>query len=357
MTAHAQRRVETRYERVGACIETLIPALGLTDAGPLVMGSYELLCRDSVGATRGQRRPRASRLNADGTPFQVSLTLGAGGPRLGFLADAGIADRSASERLADDRERIRKLAEALGAERALAALEPLIGQMAPSGDRALLADHASAFWIGSAFAPATLKVYVNAKWGEMERRWARLDAFADYFAVRLAWRQVRGVVDGELEPLGVGLAAGPDAEIRGRVYLWGLGKPFAFLERVAGACDSSSFEVHVRRFCRTLLEEEYNHPARSVVCSFGVVSGRLADVKVELCAHCAFDGDVQASERCRAWLRADVASTTVYERVLAVLSGGALSETGAMLHAYVGIGSGNGEPKSTFYFNPLASDG
>lgn len=346
------------YEHVRDQLSALIALLGLESAGLLIARSYELICRESLAFPRGQRPLRASRVNADGTPFQFSLTLGASGPRLQFLSETGAPHQSNSQRLAADRTRIRGLAPLFGAHRTLSSIESLVEQMAPGRDRALLADDSGATWIGAGFSPAhspKFKIYVNAKWGEDNNRWARLATFASQLGVAAAWREVRELVDGELEPLGVALVTGADAAVSGRIYLSGYGKPFAYLEALGGACGGSAFKEHLRRYGRTLLREDRAYPTRSVVCSLGIRSARIADFKVEFCGHCAFDSDVQAKGRCVEWLRDVAMNATVYQQVVELLSGGALSPSEAKLHAYVGVGSGHGAPDSTFYLNPAAT--
>ena len=84
----------------------------------------------------------------------------------------------------------------------------------------------------------------------------------------------------------------------------------------------------------------------------GLQAGRLADIKVELCGHCAFDSDVQARDRCLEWLRDDPQAGAIYRRVVELLMGGSLSATQTTLHSYLGVGSRNDR---TFYFNPAAT--
>ena len=343
------------YRHIAAQLDTLIPLLGLQPARSLVARSYQLICREALAFEPGRRPLRPSRVNADGTPFQLSLALGASGARLQFLCDTGAPGQSAAERLTSDRARIRGLAQLFGAQRALSSVESLVEKLAPPTDHALRMDHAGATWIGAGFSPRhppRLKVYVNAKWGEQTARWARLAAFAGRFGLSDAWLPLREMVDGELEPLGVALVIGARAPVTGRIYLSGYGKPFAYLQALGRTYGGSAFEDQVRQWGRTLLREDYRYPTRSVVCSLGIEERGTTDFKVELCGHCAFDSDAQALARCAQWLRNVTVDPAVYEQVVALLSTGAPSSSAATLHAYVGIGSGHGTPESTFYFNP-----
>ena len=343
------------YRLVGAQLVRLIPLLGLGTVRPLVARSYDLVCREALAFVPRQGPLRPSRVNADGTPFQLSLALGAAGPRLQFLCDTGAPDQSNEQRLRSDLTRIRALARLFGARRSLLSTDSFVEQLAPSTDYALRNDHAGATWIGAAFSPrqpATCKLYVNAKWGEPRTRWARLAAFASQFGLFDVWSALREMVDGELEPLGVALAISARAPATGRIYLSGYGKSFAYLETLGSIYGGSGFDEQIRRLGRTLLGEDYRYPTRSVVCSLGIRERGTTDFKVELCGHCAFDSDVQALARCSEWLRTVGLDVAVYKQVVALLSLGAPSSSSAALHAYVGIGSGHGTPEATFCFNP-----
>ena len=299
--------------------------------------------------------PRRSTLNADGTPLQLSLTLGWSGARLEFLSDVGEPALSTAERMVAGRVRVRELAELIGAQRAVERIEPLVDTMAPAGNPQLLSEPAGAFWIGAGFAPGrspTLKLYVNARWGEEGARWARLAEFAARLGAEVAWREVRELVAEELEPLGVALAANPDGAIAGRIYVSGYGKTWEYLEALGRAYGGAVYGERLRDCAQTLLADDHAYPTRSVVCSFELLAGRLGDVKVELCGHCAFDSDRQARERCEQWLRDDQQALDVYTRVTNLLSGGSLSATQTTLHSYMGLGSGHSR---TLYFNPAGT--
>ncbi len=343
------------YEHIGDRLDELAVALGLESARATIAHSHELLCQDSAAYPRASRPPRRSTLNADGTPIQLSLTLGPSGPRLQFLSDVGAPQLSNSQRLATGRIRLRELAELFGARGALESIEPLIERMAPSRDPELLTYDAGAFWIGAGFSPkgeSKLKIYINAKWGQEGTRWARLGDFADQLDAGAAWRDIRELVADQLDPLGVALGAGANGAIAGRIYLSGYGRAWSYLEALGGTCGGGAYQERLRHYGKTLLGEDYPYPTRSVVCSFGLLAGQLVDVKVELCGHCAFDSDLQAWERCLQWLGDDEHASATYMRVVEVLSGGSLSSSQTTLHSYVSLGSGQDH---TFYFNPAAT--
>jgi hypothetical protein len=344
------------YDCVGARLDTLIPSFGLAEERTSIRHAYRLLCREPLGLSTWRRPSRVSRLNADGMPFQFGLTLGASGSPLQFVTETGPPLAGNAERAAAARQGIRRLAVLAGTREGLSLVTELLGELAPPDDPDLLAEDAGAFWIGAAFAPGRsprLKVYVNAKWGGHEDRWARLAAFADRVGAAHEWKARRGMVE-ELEPLGISLTLAADAAPAARIYLSGYGRSFSYYERLGAACGGPAFAELLRLYGQTMLADDYRYPTRSAVWSLGTVAGSLTDCKLELCGHCAFDSDARIRAHCVEWLQHVNVSPELYLRMVDVLSGGTLSAVDAKLHAYVGVGVNRGRPYSTFYFNPAA---
>ena len=359
MTAQADLRdveAPSLYDCVGARLDALIPSFGLLAERTTIKHAYRLMCREPLALSAGRRPLRLSRLNADGTPFQFGLTLGTSGSPLQFVTETGTPLAGNVERAAAARRSIHQVAALTGTREGLSLVAELLSEFAPPEDPDLLADDAGALWIGAAFAPGRtpqLKVYVNAKWGRQEARWARLAAFADRVGAGHEWKSRRGLFD-ELEPLGISLTLAAGAAPAARIYLGGYGRSFSYYERLAAACSGPAFAQLLRRYGQTMLANDYRYPSRSAVWSLGTVAGSLVDCKLELCGHCAFDGDVRIRARSVEWLPQMNVSPELYLRVVDVLSGGAPSPVDARLHAYVGVGMNRGRPYSTFYFNPAA---
>jgi hypothetical protein len=345
------------YDCVGARLDALIPSFGLLAERTSIKHAYRLMCCESLGVSTG-RRPllRMSRLNADGTPFQFGLTLGASGSPLQFVTETGPPLAGNTERAAAARRTIHQLAALTGTREGLTLVTELLSEFAPPEDPDLLAEDAGALWIGAAFAPGhspRLKIYVNAKWGRQEARCARLASFADRVGAAHEWEARRGLVD-ELEPLGISLTLAAGAAPAARIYLSGYGRSFSYYERLAAACGGPVFAELLRRYGQTMLADDYRYPSRSAVWSLGTVAGSLIDCKLELCGHCAFASDALIRTRCVEWLAQVNVSPELYLRVVDVLSGGTPSAVDARLHAYLGVGMNRGQPYSTFYFNPVA---
>ena len=69
----AQRCPPSLYCHVGDQIAKLIPALGVERSTDQIRETFAILCAESLAPPHDGRVARASRLNADGTPFQFAL--------------------------------------------------------------------------------------------------------------------------------------------------------------------------------------------------------------------------------------------------------------------------------------------
>lgn len=352
-------RAPSLYDVVDNRLAQLIDLLGLRRQARTIRASYERLCSESLALPAGTRPPRWSRLNADGTPFQLALALGPGATALQFLTETGPTLADNVERLAAAHKAVEELAPGFGAARSLTGTRTLLDMLAPPADVDLLADEAGATWLGASFTPGRsprLKVYVNLKWGKETSRWARLERFAASVPLTAAWDRITPLVAGRLEPLGVSLDLEADRPIAGRIYLSGYGRSVREYEDLVGTCDAN-LASSLRRYFAIMLGDDLRHPTRSAVFSFGGHTHSRTDCKLELCAHCALASDVDARERSLAWLDDIGASAEPYRSVLDILSPGPLSRVSTKLHVYLGVGAKQGAVYSTFYLNPAGGLG
>jgi hypothetical protein len=353
------RSPATLYDVVDTRLAGLIPLLGLGRQAATISHTYKRLCSDSLTLPAGTRPLRRSRLNADGTPFQLALALGVGAPALQFLTETGspLADNGA--RLAAASEAIDELAERFGAVPSLARAQALLDKLAPRGDLHLLADEAGAMWLGASFAPGRsprLKVYVNLKWGHETSRWTRLERFAASARLAAPLGRIKPLVVDKLEPLGVSLDLSAGKPIAGRIYLSGYGLSVREYDALVSSCDGA-LSSWLRRYFAIMLGEAQGQPTRSAVFSFGGRTDSQLDYKLEFCAHCALASDVEARTRILEWLHEIGVSPAPYLGVTDVLSGGPLSRAATKLHVYLGVGTKQGVVYSTFYLNPAGGIG
>jgi hypothetical protein len=343
------------YDFVRGQIVRLISVFGTEAFHAEIEAAYELVCRESLAISIGERPPDFSRINHDGTPIQLALALGAFVPVLQFLGEACVPGSPNADRILLSKRRTGELASLLHADQALRQVAALLDEMAPADDRDLLADHSGAIWLGAGFAAGAepkLRVYVNGKWGPDERRWARLGAFACHFGEASQWQSIEAGVTGIMEPLGAALTLCAGRQPTGRVYFSAYGRPLAYYEQLARSVGSAGFQHALAEFAEKILREDRQYPTQSAVWSVGIDPGSGLDYKFELCSHCAFDGDAQAAERIIDWLEAIGADPEPYLKSLGTLAPHGLSEAAPAIHCYTGIGWRGGEPYATVYLKP-----
>jgi len=351
----ASRRGETLFDSVRAQLVDLSRGFGLEGQRAQVLEAYDLICRESMDFPMGMRPPDFSRINADGTPFQYSLSLGAGKPSFHFLSEAGIPGSSIADRIMLSLERIEALTSMFHADEELASVRGLIDRIAPADDPALLADPAGALWIGVAFGPEAtpkLTVYVNAKWGEETAAWNRLDSFVSSFPEARSWTETRRLLAAKMRPLGMAVTLGEGSPPNGRAYLSAHGNPLSYYRELALSATDERFCEVFDNFVRTLLGENRFYPLRSVVCSYGVGTDSHADFKFELCGHCSLASDELAEAKCLEWISSISVDSSLYSLLLRTLANGPLSRKSVDLHSYMGLGLRRGEVSSTIYLKP-----
>lgn len=319
------------------------------------MDCYQTICKESLLLPMEARPPEFSRINYDGTPFQLALTLGPQRPSLEYLSEAGIPGSSGADRIRINRERISQVAEILGCREPLRQVSVLLDEIAPAADAELLADPAGAFWIGVGFAVGHrphLKIYINARWGSEAQMWRRLRRFASHFNVHGSWSALERVVLFDLKPLGMAVTLREGEPPTGRIYLGGYGKLISYYERLMLAVSGENFASTIHQYADAVLAEDWRYPTQSTVCSFGLDAQRRFDTKLELCGHCLFASDVEAFERLQRWLHVAGIDPSSYIDTLAVLSEDRLNGERPELHSYVGVGTSTRGTYSTVYLKP-----
>lgn len=343
------------YSYVGGQIATLIPQFGLQPLRPQIMQTYEKICRESLAFYLGTRPADYSRINHDGTPFQYAVTLGSPLRSLLFLSEAGMPGLPGAERIRVNRDCIATVAKSLQADAALASVTNLLDELAPNTHADLLADPAGAFWTGVAFASGRepqLRIYTNARWGSERERWSRLRRFASYFGSLKLWQRLENTLAPDMKPLGTAVTLGGETPPTGRIYLTAYGKHAAYYEELAKSISGDTFKHVLQQCAKCLLGDDYLYPTQTAVCSFGFGAGPALDFKFELCAHCLFASDVEATSRLQSWFAAASLDPTDYFDLLDILSEGHLSNRAPELHCYVGVGLKQGETYATVYLKP-----
>jgi hypothetical protein len=345
----------TLFDAVDGWLSRLITRFNVEDERGRVLLAYGLICSESLDFDAHRRPPEFSRINTDGTPIQLSLSFDATRPvPLQFLAEAGVFGSTNRERILLSRERMRAVAELFGVGREFGSVTGLLDRMAPEGAPALDANRSGVYWIGVSFPPKeapALTVYINSRWGSDEAQWARLHAFAAWYGLQEPMQAIARQLRPRMAPLGVAITVVRGRPVTGRVYASAYGLPVEYYRSLfADFCADA-----ISQFVETLLGEECQYPLRSAVCSFELsAASGIAGAKFELCAHCAFASDAEASQKCLAWLGSQRFDVELYSDTINFLRPG--DRLGAMkppaLHSHVGIGVRRGQLYSSVYLNP-----
>jgi hypothetical protein len=331
-----------------------VDGLGLYDQQDLISNAFQIICKESLDSSTAAP-PKFSRINFDGIPLQYSLALGASEPSLQFISEIRRPDSSNIANLNLSKVRIQALFALLCIDNAGFPLSDLLDEMLPENDPDLRSDHAGTIWISPSFTlndKPKLTLYLNANWGATEKRLARLERFASYFGGEVHWRKFAALTNEQMNPLGVAVTLNGDSEPAGRIYLSTFGRRVDYFMDLARALTQCGFDTLFERYAATMLGEASRYPTQSAVCSIGAGPAADADLKIELCGHCAFTSDVDAAKRCIDWLAHMKVDPAPYLELLKILSEDQLSSTSSVVHAYTGLGVKRNRPYTSIYLKP-----
>jgi hypothetical protein len=338
------------FDAIGERLSSLIHRFDVEKDRGLIQDAYSLLCRESLNQDTRSLPLEFSRINTDGTPIQFSLSLADTRPTpLQFLAEPGAPGSTIGQRISIGVDTMRALASLFGAADELAATDELRERMAPELNPKLNQDRSGVYWLGLSFPPGgapALTTYINSKWGDDEERWDRTRAFAAWFGVEESWQRIEQRLRPSMAPLGTAITISRGRPPSGRMYTSAYGLPLEYFSSLLGG--------FCAKFTEELLGEECAYPLRSAVCSYEVRKATgIVGSKFELCGHCAFSSDAEASAKVSDWLRKGNRYEALYSDTLQILqAGGALSAKLPEVHAYVGVGVRGGEIYSSVYLNP-----
>jgi hypothetical protein len=225
-----------------------------------------------------------SSLNNDGSPLQVSISLPAMGARPSVRL---IADPAAEP--GDPEERWRRAGLVLSAVLASHApeLQPLcnlvIRGVLPFDQNVRAALPGAGVWVATDLSGKGMALYATTKWGDFSQRWSRTRRWlaevlptlseAHEILIRLASRSCVA---------SIGVEGSTQANARIKVY-WRLDKNAALYDLGMPIFDN----VAIPEFLLDAIKDR-RIPRTAIVGSVGfeLASGRLSDVKLDVCAHC-----------------------------------------------------------------------
>ena len=356
--AHAQAQAMPGPEGISAFVrmqgrlEALAGAFGLGGQAAMI-DTYRAIFRHALDFPEGAP-PGASRLSEDGTPIQFATTLGRAQPALRFVGDPAPPGASGAVRMSTAHAALAEVAVTLGLAPELAAIAPLLAELAPQTARALLEDPAGSLWIGAAFTPGAapiLRIYLNGSWGTKAAVKARLATFAAYFGQAAAWGRAESLMPTALHPIGLALTLGPGRPVRGAIYLRAFGLRLADYTALANFIAGPANAALIDRFGTALLGPDSLHPTPSAVFSMGFSQASRPSAELEFCTHCLYRDDAEAQRHLLALFANAGLDPAPYHAFLRHLA--SPSRPGPPhLHAFIGVDAKASNPAYTLYMKP-----
>jgi len=329
----------------------LIRRIGVGEREDQIRRCVELVCGGSLGAGW-------SSLNADGSPMQFALSLSRGRrPGFEFVGEAFRTGMEYPGRRAFGLQVVAQLAEVIGLEAESEAVRHHLETLTDSGPAQDCEDPAGAFWIGAAFeasGTASITIYANARRGEKDARWKRLARFAESIT-NAEWAQIFSVAErSALSPLGAGVRISRRGSPHVRVYFGAYGvKPEDCRRIFREAGGGEPFDGTLAVFFEETMAAEATLPTGSAVFSWGARGDKRWWPKLELCGHCAWKSDREATGRCGKWLDRLGVDAALYRDAAEILTADREEPQG--VHAYVGVGMKQDDPYASIYLNPGSS--
>ena len=231
-----------------------------------------------------QRLGGYSELNSDATPIQLCLTAGVGGRRaVRIIADPAWHLSDPAARLA---ESCVALAHALPMADAASLgplCETLLAHAVPAGPNAIRAFPSAFFWLGAGFGRPGFAIYADLRsylphdpWA-VPREW--LAALLPEARPALA---VLRALDAHAEPASLALEGSRPERGRAKIY-WRLRRPVP----LAALGIELLLDPRIAAFLiRVIGDREMNLSGTVMSAGFDLATGAMADVKIDLCAHC-----------------------------------------------------------------------
>jgi hypothetical protein len=343
----------TSYQKIETQLESLLAVLGIQGEYPRTL--FHLLVREALQGPFGDGPRRFSAINADGVPFQWSVSIGSKPGGLRFLTDCGLPGTPISARIQHSREKLSQLSTVLSFSNALPALDRALDCLLPDTD--LLDASLMGLWLAVGVAPngnSGLKVYVNERVGDIATRYYRfaecLAAFKRHAALQYLSTLVQVI---GLRAVPVASAFDVESTGIGRLKLYfrsSDGSP-ALLDAIARAVGCEGAEDRL-----TLLHEAFLvgtiYPPHAVVFSveFPTDDSEIS-MKVDLNTGMFLPGDVEVDRRIQKLLRLLGLADDEYCAVRDVIAE-ELSSTRVAHLLFVGLALRPQEVRLNVYFHP-----
>jgi hypothetical protein len=231
-----------------------------------------------------ERSRYRSTLNNDGSPLQICVGLSGAGvpPAIRLIGDPAAADAGGPERIRSVQGALRNLLASHGPE-----IEPpcrsLLDGMLPAAAAERTALGNGGAWLAGDLRGRGLALYATAKWGDPDQRWQRVRRSLDMILQDAAIaRETLARLSPHASPLSLGIEGATLRDARVKLY-WRFDRAIKFDRLGIGLLARPEMSA----FLANAIGDR-RIPLAAIVAStsFGLESGDLSDVKLDLCAHC-----------------------------------------------------------------------
>jgi hypothetical protein len=242
----------------------------------------ERLC--AAIAISPERSGFRSTLNNDGSPLQICVGLNGAGvpPATRLIGDPAAADAGGADRIRSVQGALRNLLASHGPEMERPCRSLLDG-MLPAGPAERTALGNGGAWLAGDLRGRGLALYATAKWGDPDHRWQRVQQWLDMNLQDAAIaRETLARLSPHATPLSLGVEGATPRDARVKLY-WRFNRAVSF-DRLGIALLA---RPEIADFLANAIGDR-RIPLAAIVAStsFGLESGELSDVKLDLCAHC-----------------------------------------------------------------------
>lgn len=343
----------TLYGTVETQLETLITALGIPGECPRAL--FHALAGEALQGPFSDGPQRFSAINADGVPFQWSVSVGSKPGGLRFLTDCGLPGTSISTRIQHSRARLSQLSTVLLFGHALPALDRALTCLLPETD--LLDASLMGLWIASGVTPngkVNLKVYVNERVDDVLARYHR---FANCLAAFERWtaldrlEDLVKVVGMRVVPVASAFEVQSTEIGRLKLYFRGIDGTPALLAAAAEAVGCADATARLAPLHQVFLEE-IAYPPDAVISSveFPVDNGEVS-FKVDLNTGMFLSSDAEVDRRIKKLLLLMGFAGEEYHVVRNVVVGTPSSKMVSHI-LFAGLALRQREQRLNVYFHP-----
>ncbi|HEY9205698.1 MAG TPA: hypothetical protein VIO58_07225 [Candidatus Methanoperedens sp.] len=344
--ADAGIAASTYQSQVSTLLERLILCYDLQNEEKVIYRIFDELSRESLAFPTAERFPAVSSICGDRTPFQFSVSLSRNrksGRSLRYVTEICSKDMMLPCRVALAGKRIPVLFDLLGAERSLPKINEVLDMLLPQVR--LSPEHPTfGIWFGLRHRvglPSVLKIYCNLLWqlGDPWHMFGDVIRLLDVDANE-AVKDIRTFFSASCRPSSISVECSSDGIGGVRIYLRGYNLSRYVLHDGFEKLGLADFKHDYARFHEMVAGSRETYIPRSAVVSIDVPEKPREPygIKVEVCPRLYLEDDKEINQRVLGLAQELMIDTSYYEKMLGIISDGALIEGAMHYHDVVGIG-------------------